>query len=661
MSKIIGIDLGTTNSVVAVVEGSEPVVIPNEQGARTTPSVCGFTEDEEILVGQLAKRQAVQNPQNTVSSIKRFMGRRHNEVAAEEKIVPYEIIGSNSELVKVKVRGKEYTPPEVSAMILRKLKETAEAYLGEKVTEAVITVPAYFNDSQRQATKDAGTIAGLDVKRIVNEPTAAALAYGIDKNKKKDMTIAVFDLGGGTFDISILEISIVDDETVFEVKSTNGDTHLGGDDFDEALVNHIAEEFKREHGQDLRKDPMALQRLKEEAEKIKRELSSTTQAPLNLPFITMDENRNPIHLNMTITRAKFEQLCEPLFDRVIQPCNTAMDDASLKASDINEVLLVGGSTRIPKVQNMVKEIFGKEPNHSINPDEAVAIGAAIQADILSAGGRRDITFLDVTPLSLGVEVEGQLMHVLIPKNTTIPAQRKEVFSTAADMQPAVDIFVYQGERPMARDNRLLGQFKLDGIPPAPRGIPQIEVAFDIDVNGILNVNAKDLGTGKEQSVKIESSSGLSDAEIDKMKTEAEKYSDDDKKRKDDAELKNQAEQLEYQIRKLIKEQGDKLPENDKKEVEQACDALKSALDAKDSNRIRTEKQNLEEKMQKVSEVLYKNAQPQGAPGAGQVPPGGVPPVDFGGAPNQGAPADQGQGGKDDGDVIDADYTVKDDK
>ncbi len=663
MSKIIGIDLGTTNSVVAVVEGSEPVVIPNEQGARTTPSVCGFTEDEEILVGQLARRQAVQNPKNTVSSIKRFMGRRHNEVSVEEKIVPYEIIGSNSELVKIKVRGKEYTPPEISAMILRKLKETAEAYLGEKVTEAVITVPAYFNDSQRQATKDAGTIAGLDVKRIVNEPTAAALAYGIDKKKKSDMTIAVFDLGGGTFDISILEISIVDDETVFEVKSTNGDTHLGGDDFDEALVNYIAEEFQRENGQDLRKDPMALQRLKEESEKIKRELSSTTQAPINLPFITMDESRNPMHLNMTITRAKFEQLCEPLFDRVINPCNTAMNDASLKANEINEILLVGGSTRIPKIQDMVKEIFNKEPNHSINPDEAVAIGAAIQADILSVGGRRDITFLDVTPLSLGVEVEGQLMHVLIPKNTTIPAQRKEVFSTAADMQPAVDIFVFQGERPMAKDNRLLGQFKLDGIPPAPRGIPQIEVAFDIDVNGILNVTAKDLGTGKEQSVKIESSSGLSDSEIEKMKTEAEKYSDDDKKRKDDAELKNQAEQLEYQIRKLIKEQGDKIPENDKKEVEQACDNLKKALDSKDSNRIRTEKQNLEEKMQKVSEILYKNAQTQGQPGAGQVPPGGVPPVDFGTNPNHNAApnASQGDSSKDDGDVIDADYTVKDDK
>ena len=664
MGKIIGIDLGTTNSVVAVVEGGEAVVIPNEQGARTTPSVCGFTEDSEILVGQLARRQAVQNPQNTVFSIKRFMGRRHNEVGSEQKMVPYEIIGSASDPVKVRVRGKDFTPPEISAMILRKLKETAEAYLGEKVTEAVITVPAYFNDSQRQATKDAGTIAGLEVKRIVNEPTAAALAYGIDKKKSsKDMTIAVFDLGGGTFDISVLEISVVDEENVFEVKSTNGDTHLGGDDFDEALVNYIADEFKQTHGTDLRQDPMALQRLKEEAEKIKRELSSTTQAPLSLPFITMDANRNPLHLNMTITRAKFEQLCEPLFERVIQPCVTAMNDAGLKNTEIDEIILVGGSTRIPKVQQMVKEIFAKDPNHSVNPDEAVAIGAAIQADIIGSGGQRNITFLDVTPLSLGVEVEGALMHSLISKNTTIPSQRKEVFSTAADMQPAVDIFVYQGERTMAKDNRLLGQFKLDGIPPAPRGIPQIEVTFDIDVNGILNVTAKDLGTGKEQSVKIESSSGLNESEIDKMKKDAESHADEDKKRREEAELKNQAEQLEYQTRKLIKEQGDKIPEDDKKEVEKACDTLKAALDSKDSARIRTEKGNLEQKMQKVSEELYKQAAPQGQvpPGAGQVPPGGV---DFGAGPEgtsgnttAGPGSATPKSDNDDG-VIDADYTVK---
>ncbi|MGE0433417.1 MAG: molecular chaperone DnaK [Planctomycetota bacterium] len=648
--KIIGIDLGTTNSVVAIYEGGEPTVITNAQGSRLTPSVVGFQDDSTRLVGQLAKRQAVQNPRNTVYSIKRFMGRRHNEVQNEEKMVPYGITGGADELVKVRIGDKDYTPPEISAMILQDLKATAENYLGEKVTEAVITVPAYFNDAQRQATKDAGAIAGLEVKRIVNEPTAAALAFGLDK--KKDQVIAVFDLGGGTFDVSILEQSEVDGESVFEVKATNGDTHLGGDDFDEALINWIADEFKKEHGVDLRKDQMALQRLKEAAEKAKCELSTTPSTTINLPFITQDAQRNAVHLNMNISRSKFEQLCEPIFNKVIDPCRKCMEDAKISAKQIDEVLLVGGSTRIPKIQSMCEEIFGRKANRSVNPDEVVALGAAVQAHILADPEAAGITFLDVTPLSLGVEVEHGLFAILIDRNTTIPVQKKETFSTAADSQPAVDIQVYQGERKMAKDNRLLGHFRLDGIPPAPRGMPQIEVAFDIDANGILNVTAKDLGTGKEHHITIESSSGLSEAEVERMKKDAEAHAAEDEKRKAEAELLNQAETMEYAARKAVKEYGDKMSATEKAAIEKEADNLRKAIDGGDTDKIRSAKEALEKAQMAASESIYKAvaAQQQAAGGAGVGPMPGVSP-DMGGS-------DAGSGG--DGEVIDAEYTVKDD-
>ena len=539
MAKIIGIDLGTTNSVVAVMEGSEPKVLINSAGQRLTPSVVGFTDKGERLIGQIARHQQVTNPVNTVFSIKRFMGRRHSEVASEEKIVPYKITGGSDELVKVDVRGKEYTPPEVSAMVLQDLKKTAEDYLGEKVEQAVITVPAYFNDAQRQATKDAGKIAGLKVERIINEPTAAALAYGLDK--KKSEKIAVFDFGGGTFDVSLLDIG----DNVFEVLSTNGDTHLGGDDLDELLINYLADEFKKTEGIDLRADAMAHQRLKEAAEKAKCELSTQVESTVNLPFITADSS-GPKHLQLTITRSKFEAMAEPVFERLKTPCRKAIEDAKLKTGDIAEVLLVGGSTRIPKVQEIVKEIFGKEPNRSINPDEVVALGAAIQGAVLAGdAGVKDILLLDVTPLSLGIETLGGVMTKLIERNTTIPTSKKEIFSTASDSQTSVDIHVLQGEREFARDNRTLGRFQLTDLPPAPRGIPQIEVAFDIDANGILNVSAKDMGTGKQQSIEIKSSSGLSEEEVGKMTKDAEAHAEEDKKRREVIDLKNQADQLIY--------------------------------------------------------------------------------------------------------------------
>ena len=607
MSKIIGIDLGTTNSCVAVMEGGEPTVITSPEGGRTTPSVVAFTKKDERLVGQPAKRQAVTNPENTVYSIKRFMGRMRNEVGTEIEEVPYKVGKTKSGAVTVEAGGKQYTPPEISAMILQKLKQMAEDHLGTKVTDAVITVPAYFNDSQRQATKDAGKIAGLNVRRIINEPTAAALAYGLDK--KKDEKIAVFDLGGGTFDISVLELG----DGVFEVKSTNGDTHLGGDDFDQKLIEWIAGEFKKSDGINLRKDPMALQRLKEAAENAKKELSSSKQTDLNLPFITADSS-GPKHLNMSLTRAKFEELTKDLLNRTIEPCKKALKDAKLSPADIDEVILVGGSTRIPKIQEIVKEIFKKEPNRSVNPDEVVALGAAIQGGVL-AGEVDDILLLDVTPLSLGIETLGNVSTPLIERNSTIPTKKSQVFSTAADNQTTVEIHVLQGERQMSVDNKTIGRFHLDGLPPAPRGIPQIEVTFDIDANGILNVSAKDKATGKEQSIRIEASSGLSDEEVEKMINESKKYESEDKQKREEIDLQNQAEQLVYQTEKNIKEYDEKLDDADKKSLTDAVEKLKTANSGSNIDDIKSEMENLNTIWSGLATKMYDTAKTEEAPKA----------------------------------------------
>jgi len=612
VGKVIGIDLGTTNSVVAVMEGGDPVVITNAEGGRLTPSVVAFTKDGERLVGQVARRQAITNPENTVFSIKRFMGRRHDEVSQEIKLVPYKVARASNGDVRVEVRGKQYSPPEISALILQKLKESAEAYLGEKVTQAVITVPAYFNDSQRQATKDAGKIAGLEVLRIVNEPTAASLAYGLDK--KKDERIAVFDLGGGTFDISILELG----EGVFEVKSTNGDTHLGGDDFDDRVIRWLVDEFKKDQGIDLSKDRMALQRLKEAAEKAKCELSSTLETEINLPFVTADAS-GPKHLNIKLTRAKLEQLVDDLIQRVLGPCRQALKDAGLDPKQIDEVVLVGGQTRTPKVQQVVRDFFGKEPHKGVNPDEVVAVGAAIQAGVL-VGDVKDVVLLDVTPLSLGIETLGGVMTRLIERNTTIPTRKSEIFTTAADSQTSVEIHVLQGEREMARDNRTLGKFHLVGILPAPRGVPQIEVTFDIDANGIVNVSAKDQATGKEQAITITASSGLNKDDIDKMVKDADRHAEEDKRRRADIETRNQADNLVYNTEKMLNENREKIPVGDIKPIEDALSQAMEALKSEDMDRIKQSVDSLTKASHHLAEVMYKQARERQAPGAAE--PGG---------------------------------------
>ena len=638
MSKIIGIDLGTTNSVVAVMEAGEPKVLINAQGNRTTPSIVAFTDKGERLVGQPAKHQQVTNPKNTIFSIKRFMGRRHNEVQSEEKMVPYEVVGGSEDLVKVKIKDKEYTPQEISAMILQNLKKTAEDYLGEKVDRAVITIPAYFNNAQRTATKEAGQVAGLKVERIINEPTAAALAYGLDK--KKNEKIAVFDLGGGTFDISILDIGDYEGFSA-EVLSTNGDTHLGGDDWDEALINFLADEFKKQEGIDLRKDPMALQRLKEAAEKAKCELSNAQEAQVNLPFITATQD-GPKHLQLSITRAKFESICASLFDRLKQPVLQALDDAGMKPGDIDEVVLVGGSTRMPKVQAIAKEIFGKEPNRSINPDEVVALGAAIQGGVLK-GDVKDVLLLDVTPLSLGIETMGGVMTRLIDKNTTIPVEKSEVFSTASDNQTEVTIHVLQGERQFANDNRTLGRFNLADIPPAPRGMPQIEVKFKIDANGILNVAATDKATGKSQNIEIKGSSGLSDDEIKQMQQDAEAHAAEDQKKRELIDEKNQSENFVYQMRKQLEEHGDKVTAELRGKIESALSDLEEKVKGDDVEAIKRSRQEAEKAAQELGKAMYE------AQGAGAAPGG------------EGADAGAAQGGNASGgddDIIDADYEVK---
>ena len=643
--KVIGIDLGTTNSVVAVMEGGDPVVIPNAEGGRVTPSVVGFTKDGERLVGQVAKRQAVTNPQNTVFSIKRFMGRKTSEVQEESKRVPYKVVSGQNDQAAVEVQGKRYTPPEISAMILQKMKQTAEDYLGSKVTKAVVTVPAYFNDSQRQATKDAGRVAGLDVLRIINEPTAAALAYGLDK--KKDEKIAVFDLGGGTYDISVLELYDVEGSRQFEVKATNGDTHLGGDDFDQRVIDWIVAEFKRDQGIDLSKDPMALQRLKEGAEKGKMELSTVQQTDINLPFITADQT-GPKHLNYSLSRAKFEQLVDDLIQRTIPPMQLALKDAGMKPEEVDEVILVGGSTRIPKVQQIVKDFFKKEPHKGVNPDEVVAIGAAIQGAVLT-GEQKDVLLLDVTPLSLGIETLGGVTTVLIARNTTIPTKKSEVFSTAEDNQTTVEIHVLQGERELSVHNKTIGKFQLTGIPPAPRGMPQVEVTFDIDANGILHVTAKDKTTGKEQKIRIEASSGVSEAEIQRMVKDAELHADEDKKRREEIDTRNRLDSMTYEVEKNSKEWSDRLSEDVRKRLEEAVETARKSLRGDDMSAIRAAQEELTRVYSEAGQSLYATQQSAESQGG--------PPSDGGAAGTSDA-ADRGAPTAKD-DVVEADYEIVD--